>query len=120
MIDNFDLIKPLLTFENPGDFYFIQILQRKKDFMEKEKTKVIKEYFVENINFLDFKKKEMISLANFFNARVMIRLNKRNYEYISLKLLNELASRISQKTYSIKNLISSVIGKYCVEKKIFN
>ena len=31
MIDNLELIKPLLEFNKENDFYFIQILQRKKD-----------------------------------------------------------------------------------------
>ena len=31
MKDNFDIIKPLLKFRSEDDFYFLQILQRKKD-----------------------------------------------------------------------------------------
>ena len=31
MVDNFELIKPLLHFPNHGDFYFLQLLLRKKD-----------------------------------------------------------------------------------------
>ena len=32
MINNIDLIRPLMEFPNPGDsFYFVQILQRKKE-----------------------------------------------------------------------------------------
>ena len=31
MIDNFDLIKTMLKFESEDDFYFAQIIQRKKD-----------------------------------------------------------------------------------------
>ena len=31
MINNFNLIKPLLDFNSEDDFYFLQILQRKKD-----------------------------------------------------------------------------------------
>ena len=30
-INNLNLIKPLLKWEDPNDFYFIQILKRKKD-----------------------------------------------------------------------------------------
>lgn len=31
MTDNFNLIRPLLNFRSEDDFYFLQILQRKKD-----------------------------------------------------------------------------------------
>ena len=31
VVDNFDQIKSLLTFEDKDDFYFCQIIQRKKD-----------------------------------------------------------------------------------------
>ena len=30
-LDNFEKIKPLLKFEQPGNFYFIQIFKRRKD-----------------------------------------------------------------------------------------
>ena len=31
MINNFDLIRSYLKFENSGDFYFIQLISRRKD-----------------------------------------------------------------------------------------
>lgn len=31
MINNLELIKPLLKFESEDDFYYLQILKRKKD-----------------------------------------------------------------------------------------
>jgi hypothetical protein len=31
VIDNLELIKPLLSFEDENDFYYLQILKRKKD-----------------------------------------------------------------------------------------
>ena len=30
MIDNIEIIKPLLNFENKGDFYMLYLLKRKK------------------------------------------------------------------------------------------
>ena len=37
MIDNLELIKPLLNFENEGDFYMLYVLKRKKDQPEGER-----------------------------------------------------------------------------------
>ncbi len=37
MIDNLELIKQLLNFENEGDFYMLYVLKRKKDQPEGER-----------------------------------------------------------------------------------
>ena len=37
MINNLELIKPLLNFENPGDFYMLYVFKRKKDQPEGER-----------------------------------------------------------------------------------
>jgi hypothetical protein len=37
MINNIDIIKPLLSFDNEGDFYMLFVLKRKKDQLEEEK-----------------------------------------------------------------------------------
>jgi len=36
MIDNFKQIESLLKFDNEYQFYFLQIIQRKKDFKEED------------------------------------------------------------------------------------
>ena len=42
-MNNFQKIKPVLKFENENDFYFIQILKRRKDNPEMDRdVKVIK------------------------------------------------------------------------------
>ena len=37
MIDNIELIKPLLNFSDPEDFYMLYVLKRKKDQPEGER-----------------------------------------------------------------------------------
>lgn len=52
MINNFDLIQNILSFEDPGDFYYLQILQRKKDInntVSSSNYRVIKLYYISNI-----------------------------------------------------------------------
>ena len=76
-IDNFDLIKPLLKFENDDKdtFYFIQILQRKKENpLINRNANVIATYYIRSINHLEKLKKEIILLAKLYNARVYINL----------------------------------------------
>jgi len=41
MIDNLELIKPLLNFEDEGDFYMLYVLKRKKDQPEGNKVEEV-------------------------------------------------------------------------------
>ncbi len=57
MIDNIELIKPLLNFSEPGDFYMLLVLKRKKDQPEGERdnhqsVRTIKTYCIESIEHL--------------------------------------------------------------------
>jgi hypothetical protein len=52
MIDNINIIKPLLNFEEKGDFYMLYVFKRKKDQPEGEKdnhqsVRTIKTYCIE-------------------------------------------------------------------------
>ena len=88
MVDNFELIKPLMKFENVGDFYFVEVLRRKKDGNEdakgNNKNRCVRDFYVYSVEGLDRIKSEAIELAKKCNARVYIRLNKRNYRTIAL------------------------------------
>ena len=58
MIDNLEIIKPLLTFDNEGDFYQLYVFLRKKDQPEGEKdnhqsVRTIKSYCVTSTEYLD-------------------------------------------------------------------
>lgn len=87
MVNNFDLIKPLLLFPTKEDnFYFVQILQRKKDHKgirlggSNNNSRLIKAYYIKSQEHLDTHTEEMIKLAQVFNARVSINLNPRSFE----------------------------------------
>lgn len=114
MTDNFQHIKSLLKFESPDDFYFIQIIQRRKDNPGLDKPeKVIKEYYVDNADYLDKKRESIIESCEKYNARATIRLNKRSYKKCALKMLLEVAQRIDGEQYrSVKSGYSSVAGRY--------
>ena len=79
--DNFNLIRPLLNFESSDDFYFIQIMQRRKDNPDmKTGVKIIKEFYIDNLEQFDNKQDQIIEMAHKYNARATIRLNKRSYK----------------------------------------
>ncbi len=113
MINNLFQIQPLLNFEKKGDFYYLLILKRKKDFQDKENhqsVRTIKTYVIENLEYLDKKMDEIIKLCELFSARAYININKQNNELMSLFMLETLAKRIREKNFEQKNLFDSCIG----------
>ena len=104
MIDNFNQITDLLSFESEDEFYFVQILQRKKDNPGGVKgcnnsSRLIKAYYISSREKLMDLKEEMIFFANHFNARVGINLNKRSYEKTAFNLLKKVAEQMHNKNY---------------------
>jgi len=93
MVDNIDIIKPLLTFESDDDFYYLQILQRKKDNPNiGSNSRVIKNYYISSMEYLDNIYGEVKDLCDLFNARASIRLNKRSFRKIAFKTLENIAN----------------------------
>ncbi len=100
MIDNLEIIQPLLTFDNEDDFYFLQLIQRKKENPQLgSNSKVIKNYYISNYRYLLDHYHEIKKLCKLFNARAMIRLNKRSYQKVALKTIQNVANSIANGEY---------------------
>lgn len=116
MINNLELIKPLLHLEKEGDFIQIFVLLRKKDQPEGQKdnhqsVRIIKSYCVESIEYLDKKMSEIIGLCEYFNARAYININEKSHNDISLLMMEKLASRIRNNVKNQVNLFDTVSGE---------
>lgn len=106
MINNFDQIRELLTFNSEDEFYFVQILQRKKDNPgningSNNSSRLIKAYYINSLDKFDRQKDEMIHFADHFNARVGINLNKRSYEKTAFNTLKKVAEVMHNKNYQM-------------------
>ncbi len=114
MIDNFDKIISIMSFEDTNDFYFVQLIKRKKDNPDmKGDSVVIKEWFVSSVDYLLDKKESMIDMADKYNARLTIRVNKRNYKKLGLKMIADITQKLETENYKgLKSSFSSVAGQY--------
>lgn len=122
MINNIDLIKPLLNFENKGDFYMLYVFKRKKDQPEGERdnhqsVRTIKTYCIESIDHLDRRYDEIIQLCEMFNARAYIHVQKQNHFDVSLNMMAALAQKIQNGNHNQKGLFDSVVGQIKTNEK---
>ena len=116
MIDNIELIKPLLNFSDPEDFYMLYVLKRKKDQPEGERdnhqsVRTIKTYCIESVEYLEKRYDEIKQLCEMFKARAYIHVQKQNHKDVSLNMLATLAERIRDGVNKQQGLFDSVVGQ---------
>jgi|694.fasta_scaffold08468_20 hypothetical protein len=122
MIDNLELIKPLLNFEKKGDFYMLYVFKRKKDQPEGERdnhqsVRTIKTYCIESVEHLERRYDEIKQLCEMFNARAYIHVQKQNHFDVSLNMMVALAQRIQDGNTNQKGLFDSVVGQIKTQEK---
>lgn len=122
MIDNIDIVKPLLNFEKEGDFYMLYVFKRKKDQPEGERdnhqsVRTIKTYCIESVEHLDRRYEEIKQLCEMFKARAYIHVQKQNHLDVSLEMMVSLATRIKNGQANQKGLFDSVVGQIKTQEK---
>jgi hypothetical protein len=122
MIDNLNLIKPLLNFTEKGDFYMLYVFKRKKDQPEGERdnhqsVRTIKSYCIESFEHLEKRYDEIKQLCEMFKARAYIHIQKQNHKDVSLDMMMLLAERIKNGNQNQKGLFDSVVGQLKTNEK---
>lgn len=122
LIDNFTQIGEIIAArkESDDDFFFLQIIRRRKDpgNIDIGADNVIVHFMeISSADDLQANKERIIDICNKNNARAYIHLNKRSKQQIALKMLAELATRISNNDYHVKNIYASCCGKFTSEKQ---
>lgn len=112
MIDNIEQIKSLLKFEEDY-FYFIQIIQRKKEVPDLgSNNRVIRSYNISSLEKFDKNIEEIKLLCETFNARAYIHLNRRKWNKIALECLRHNAELIANNQHeAVKSSFETVIGR---------
>jgi hypothetical protein len=116
MIDNLELVKELLNFENEGDFYMLYVLKRKKDQPEGERdnhqsVRTIRTYCIKSIEQLEKRYDEIKMMCEMFKARAYIHVQKQNHKDVSLNMMVALAQRIQDGNHEQQSLFDSVVGQ---------
>lgn len=107
MRDNFELIIPLLEFEQ-NQFYFIQILKRRKENPEMDKNvAVIRNLYVYSVAELDALRDLIKGECEIHNARAYINLNRLDAEKIALYTLKQLVDYVIQGGYDTYKLLTA-------------
>ena len=100
IVDNFDLIMNALEFNDPNEFYFLQIIQRKKDGNVTDTGnngyRTIKTYYIFSKEQLEKKRDKIKELCKSNNARAYITLNRRNAEQVACTAIQEYAKLIQE------------------------
>lgn len=111
-IDNFDLINPLLHFDSKEDFYYLQVIKRRKDNPELPRSeKTVKSYFLYEGDLEKFKG-SIADLCRINNARGYLRLNRRNIKDTAFNMNSKLASYLMSREYKgCESLFEKVCGE---------
>lgn len=99
MVNNFKNITQaeLFNIKNEGDFYFIQIFQRRKDNPDLEHGVIrIKSYCVYKWEELDELMPRIIKYCEDYNARAYLRLNKQNATDVTLRCIEQLTKNLRE------------------------
>ena len=116
MIDNLELIKPLLNFENEGDFYMLYVFKRKKDQPEGEKdnhqsVRTIKTYTVSSVEYLEKRYDEIKQLCEMFKARAYIHIQKQNHNDVAMNMIKTIVDRVQSGQINQQHVFDSVVGQ---------
>ena len=112
MVDNFNIFAPWFdNLSDQGDFYFVQVIQRKKECNIGNNNNVIKDYhFFDKKSFLN-KKEEIVTLCKTFNARAYFWVNPRNCKQVQYEIIRETLEAIECNSKKLFKCVSKAIGQ---------
>lgn len=118
MVDNIELIKPLLEFTSKDEFYMIEIIRRKKENPELgSNSRVVQTYYITSVKYLEQHYSEMKAIAEALNARVNIYLDKKSFTKAYSLHLVKMGDLLLSKDM---NVVNRMYKKAAVKARIDN
>jgi hypothetical protein len=117
-INNLESIIPLLDFKSEDDFYFVQIIKRRKENPEiTVSCRQVATYIITSVEQLRSVMDEIIEIAEQENARVYINPNKRNAHDIAIKLLEYYVGRLRDDKNNKEFIVDIIFISLLIEDK---
>ena len=118
MVNNIHKVRELISFDDEFDFYFVQILKRRKDNPDlKRDMVVITNFHIESFEQYDSLMPHIVNMCEAENARAYFRINRRNYKDLSFHMLKRVVEVIaSGMVKSLKGTFDAVAGKHHSDK----
>lgn len=115
IIDNFNLLKDHLIFNNKDEFYFVQIIQRKKDGNDnlhvRSGYRLIRSYYIYSVEELSSLEVRIKELCVTNNARAYISMNVRNAKEVALECIKRYTDLVlNNNAFQGNNIWDSVCG----------
>lgn len=109
IVDNFDEIRSCLKFNDKNEFYFLQIIQRKKDgntgLRVRNGYRLIRSYYIYSLEEFDSLRERIITLCENNNARAYINPNVRNAQEVAMECIKKYADLVANNNAFMGNSI---------------
>jgi len=117
-IDNYERIKPLMKWDDPEKFYFIQIFKRRKDNLGMAKDMIlIDNFYIYTEEQFEKTYPQIKASCDGHNARAYLRLNRRSAKQTAMQSLKRLTEIILQENFkAAKGAYASAAGEFHAEK----
>lgn len=116
-VDNTALLLMLMDFENENDFYYIEIIKRRKENPDLSKGSIkIIDFFIKSKEDLIKKYGLIKTICEYENARAYISVNKKSFKTLTneliLKLMKRTINNNGYETYNgtVSNIINSMVN----------
>lgn len=124
LVDNFNLFREIMNWNSPDEFYFVQILIRRKDGHNEpgvngnNKNRMIKIYTVRSLEDLNKFEPEIKAICHAINGRAYIHPTKRSFNEVANECLRITTDIYLSKTNNIglKAAYSTACGKSFISK----
>lgn len=124
LVNNFNLFKEIMEFNNEDEFYFVQILIRGKDGHTEQgvngnnKNRLIKYYTIRSVDELSKKEEEIKSICHALNARAYIHPTKRSFSDVADMMLRITTDMYlsGKNVVGLKGAYSAACGKSLISK----